>query len=89
MSYLKSLRSRRKVPSSAWHKLRTSLPTNKFDFYVAFEGEEDEEFYSKFLTQKFPNKKFRPLICDGKSGVLALDNEVAKTYGRSQNIFFS
>jgi hypothetical protein len=88
MSYLETLRQRRKTPISAWHKLRTSLGTKKFDFYVAFEGEEDEEFFSIFLENRFPGKKFRPVICDGKGGVLALHSEVVKAYGSPQNVFF-
>lgn len=88
MSYLEILRARRKTPVSAWHKLRTSIATKKFDFYVAFEGEEDEEFYSSFLTERFPEKKFRPLICDGKGGVIALHQEVVESYGNPLNVFF-
>lgn len=88
MSYLETLRARRKTPASAWHKLRTSLGTQKFDFYVAFEGEEDEEFYTGFLARRYPEKKFRPLICDGKGGVLALQSEVVRTYGSPRNVFF-
>lgn len=88
MSYLETLRARRKTPVSAWHKLRTSLATSKFDFYVAFEGEEDEEFYTGFLAKRFPGKKFRPVICDGKGGVLALYSEVVKNYGTPRNVFF-
>ena len=88
MSYLETLRERRKTPVSAWHKLRTSLATQKFDFYVAFEGEEDEEFYSGFLAERFPGKKFRPVICDGKGGVFALHGAVIETYGILRNVFF-
>lgn len=88
MSYLETLRQRRKTPVSAWHKLRTSLATKKFDFYIAFEGEEDEEFYSGFMAERFPGKKFRPVICDGKGGVLALHAEVVKTYGSPRSVFF-
>lgn len=88
MSYLEILRERRKTPAAAWHKLRTSITTGKFDFYVAFEGEEDEEFYSKFLTDRFPTKTFRPVICDGKGGVLALHSEVVTAYGGPKNVFF-
>lgn len=88
MSYLETLRERRKTPISAWHKLRTSIATNKFDFYVVFEGEEDEEFYSTFLERRFPGKNFRPVICDGKGGVLALHSEVIEAYGTPQNVFF-
>lgn len=88
MSYLEALRERRKTPVAAWHKLRTSITTGKFDFYVAFEGEEDEEFYSKFLTDRFPTKTFRPVICDGKGGVLALHSEVVAAYGGPKNVFF-
>lgn len=73
---------------AAWHKLRTSITTGKFDFYVAFEGEEDEEFYTKFLTDRFPTKTFRPVICDGKGGVLALHSEVVTAYGGPKNVFF-
>jgi hypothetical protein len=88
MSYLEILRARRKTPVSTWHKLRTSIATKKFDFYVAFEGEEDEEFYSGFLAARFPGKKFRPLICDGKGGVIALHQEVLESYGSPLNVFF-
>lgn len=88
MSYLETLRERRKTPVSAWHKLRTSISTKKFDFYAAFEGEEDEEFYSDFLERRFPGKRFRPVICDGKGGVLALHGEVVEAYGSPRNVFF-
>lgn len=88
MSYLETLRERRRTPVSAWHKLRTSIATKKFDFYVAFEGEEDEEFYTGFLERRFPGKKFRPVICEGKGGVLALHQEVVEAYDSPRNVFF-
>ncbi|MEM9009124.1 MAG: DUF4435 domain-containing protein [Cyanobacteria bacterium P01_F01_bin.86] len=88
MSYLDTLRQRRKTPVAAWHKLRTSLDTGKYDFYVAFEGEEDEEFFSRYLFERFPRKNIHPLICDGKGGVLALHSKVIESYGSPGNVFF-
>lgn len=88
MTYLSKLRGRRKTPAAVWHKLRTSISTDKFDFFVAFEGEEDEEFYSKHLSARFPDKRFRPLICDGKGGVLGLHSEVLNAWGSAKNVFF-
>lgn len=88
MTYLNKLRGRRKTPAAIWHKLRTSISTDKFDFFVAFEGEEDEEFYTKHLSARFPDKRFRPLICDGKGGVLGLHSEVLNAWGSAKNIFF-
>lgn len=88
MSYLETLRKRRKIPAAVWHQVRTSLGTGKFDFYAAFEGEEDEVFYSRFLNERFPDKTFRPVICDGKGGVLALHDKVVETHGSPRNVFF-
>ncbi|MEO9827642.1 MAG: DUF4435 domain-containing protein [Paracoccaceae bacterium] len=88
MTYLESLRARRKTPAAAWHKLRTSMSAERFDFFAVFEGEDDEEFFSHFLYQRFPDKKFRPIVCDGKGGVLALHQSAVAEYGEERNIFF-
>lgn len=88
MSYLSKLRDRRKTPGAVWHKLRTSISTEKFEFYAAFEGEEDEEFYSHFIYKRYPGLRFRPLICEGKGGVLALRSEVIRMYGSARNVIF-
>lgn len=88
MSYLDTLRSRRKTPQAAWHKLRTSIETGKFQFFAAFEGEEDEEFFSAFIVRRFSDATFRPIICDGKGGVLALQEAVVAKYGSTKNVFF-
>lgn len=88
MSYLNKLRERRKTPGAVWHKLRTSIGTGKFDFYIALEGEEDEAFYSRFLEERFPNKRFSPLVCDGKGGVLGLHSAMISAYGSQKNVFF-
>lgn len=88
MSYLESLRRRRKTPQAAWHKLRTSIGTGKFDFFAAFEGEEDEEFYAAYFESELPGISFRPIVCDGKGGVLGLHAQMLETYGESKNVFF-
>lgn len=88
MSYLEELRSRRKTPQIAWHKLRTTLGTKKFCFFVVFEGEEDEEYYSTYIERILPGKPFRPIICDGKGGVLALHSEMIRAYGDTKNVYF-
>ena len=88
MSYLEELRSRRKTPKSAWHKLKTSINTDKYQFFLVFEGEEDEDFFSKFAEDKLPGVPFRPIICDGKGGVLALQQEMISHFGDFQNVFF-
>ncbi|MEP3113528.1 DUF4435 domain-containing protein [Nisaea sp.] len=53
-----------------------------------FEGEEDEEFYSNFLLERFPQKKFKPIICDGKGGVFALSDTLFDKFGNKKNVFF-
>ncbi len=88
MSYLEQLRNRRKTPKSAWHKLKTSINTDKYDFFLVFEGEEDEDFFSKFAEEKMPGKPFRPIICDGKGGVLAIQQEMIEHFGSFRNVFF-
>lgn len=88
MSYLETLRHRRKTPQAAWHKLRTSIDVGKFDFFAAFEGEEDEEFYSVFFEKELSGVTFRPIVCDGKGGVLGLYERTIEAFGSTRNIFF-
>jgi hypothetical protein len=88
MSYLQQLRDRRKTPKSAWHKLKTTIGTEKYSFFLVFEGEEDEEFYSKYVETKLAGVKFHPIICDGKGGVQALQEEMIQHFGGFQNVFF-
>lgn len=88
MSYLEELRSRRKTPQSAWHKLRTEIGTKKFSYFAVFEGEEDEEYYSPHLERILSGIAFRPIICDGKGGVQALYSEVVNAFGDPRNVYF-
>jgi len=88
MSYLQQLRERRKTPRSAWHKLKTTIGTEKYSFFMVFEGEEDEEFFSKFVEAKLVGVKFHPIICDGKGGVQAIQEEMLKHFGGFRNVFF-
>lgn len=88
MTYLEQLKSRQKTPGVVWHKLRTAIGAQKTSFFAIFEGEEDEEYYSTYIERILPGKTFRPLICDGKGGVLALHSEMLKAYGDTRNVYF-
>lgn len=88
MSYLEQLRSRRRTPKSVWHKLKTSINTDKYRFYLVFEGEEDEDFFSGFVENRLAGVPFRPIICDGKGGVLAVQQEMIDHFGDFRNVFF-
>lgn len=88
MSYLKTMRDRRKTPHAAWHKIRTTIGTDKFDLFAAFEGEEDEDFFSAYIYQRDANIKIFPVICDGKGPLIALHNKILDSYGSLRNVFF-
>lgn len=88
MSYLKTMRDRRKTPHAAWHKIRTTIGTNKFDLFAAFEGEEDEDFFSAYIYQRDANIKIFPIICDGKGPLIALHKKILNSYGSPRNVFF-
>ncbi|GAA6148401.1 hypothetical protein NBRC116586_14630 [Pseudooceanicola nitratireducens] len=88
MSYLKTMRDRRKTPHAAWHKIRTTIGTDKFDLFAAFEGEADEDFFSAYIYQRDANIKLFPVICDGKGPLIALHKKILNSYGNPRNVFF-
>ncbi len=88
MSYVDKMRERRKTPHTSWHKVRTTIATNRFDLFVACEGEEDEEFYSSYLYRRKKDLKICPLVCDGKGALLALHDKVSKRYAGLRNVYF-
>ena len=88
MNYKKKLEAFGKEADAVWHFFQISLKSRKFDYYVAVEGEEDDVFYSKFLDSRFPHKKFRTILCNGKNGVMALKFKILETYGTLRNVFF-
>ena len=88
MSYLKTMRDRRKTPHAAWHKIRTTIGTDKFDLFAAFEGEEDEDFFSAYIYRREASIKVLPIICDGKGPLIALHKKIRDNYGSLRNVFF-
>lgn len=82
------MRARRKTPHAAWHKIRTTITTEKFDLFAAFEGEEDEEFYTAYIYRRDEEIRIFPVICDGKGPLLALYDKVRENYDDMANVFF-